>query len=71
MAIDNTFLFSFAEDLQPFLIEKLELGTRAGSARCAAYLTEDVATAAQREELSNKKKRLENIQSEISNFGLA
>ena len=71
MAIDNTFLFSFAEDLQPFLIEKLGLGTSTGSTRCALYLAEDVAIAAEREELSNKKKRLENIQSEISNFGLA
>lgn len=70
MAIDNTFLFGFADSLQPFLIEKLGLASASGASRCAAYLAEDVDIVAEREELATKKRRLDAIQAEIYNFGV-
>lgn len=70
MTIDNEFLFAFAQSLQPFLIEKLGLGSPTASARCAAYLAEDPVVVAEREELTGRKKRLEAVQVELYNFGL-
>ncbi len=70
MAIDRSFLKTFAESLQEFLIEKLGLGTPNAKVRCASYLAEDAGTATTREELKAKKKRLEDVQEQLFNFGL-
>lgn len=71
MAVDHTFLFSFATSLQAFLNEKLELGTANAASRCETYLSEDPNIVAEREELVSKKKRLESIQNELFNFGIS
>ncbi|KAK7676574.1 hypothetical protein QCA50_020450 [Cerrena zonata] len=70
MTIDHTFLFSFSELLQSFLIEKLALGTADSASRCAKYLSEDPGVVAEREELLSKKKRLDSIRTELVNFGV-
>lgn len=70
LAIDHEFLYSFAEDLQDFLIEKLGLGSKDAAEKCAAYLAEDPHIVATREELLSRKRRLEKVQEQLLNFGL-
>lgn len=71
MAIDHEFLFAFAEAIQSFLIKKLNLASSDGASRCASYLAEDESIIATRRDLTDKKKRLETIQTELLTFGLA
>ena len=71
MAIDDKFLAVFRDRLQDFLLEKLGIGGPNSTARCAGYLAEDPTVVAEREELTSKKNRLEAVQSELLNFGLA
>ncbi|KAF7800172.1 hypothetical protein EIP86_011419 [Pleurotus ostreatoroseus] len=68
MMIDGQFLFAVAESAQGFLIEKLGLGTHKAAVRCAGYLAEDPTIVVRRDELSRKKARLEQVQSELDNF---
>lgn len=68
--IDLKLVKAVAKTMQPFLIEKLGLGTVSGSARCAAYLAEDPNIVARREELVARKRRLESVDTELCNFGL-
>ncbi|KAH8092249.1 P-loop containing nucleoside triphosphate hydrolase protein [Cristinia sonorae] len=70
MTIDNMFLFAFARELQPCLIEKLGLGSFSSAARCASYLAEDPNVVHERDELLARKKRLESVQIELFNAGL-
>ncbi|KAI0791138.1 P-loop containing nucleoside triphosphate hydrolase protein [Abortiporus biennis] len=70
MNIDNWFLFPFADELQGFLIAKLGLGASNATSRCSAFLTEDPNIVAERDDLINRKKRLESVQQELYNFGL-
>ncbi|EMD31064.1 hypothetical protein CERSUDRAFT_60537 [Gelatoporia subvermispora B] len=70
LSIDHTFLYTFAEALQPYLIERLGIGSQNAAARCQAYISEDPHVIAQREELMGRKKRLESVQTELFNFGL-
>ena len=70
MTIDRAFLFGFADALREFLVTRLALGTPGAATACAAYLAEDPHVVAQRDELTVKRKRLENVQKELDNFGL-
>ncbi|KAL0952898.1 hypothetical protein HGRIS_007116 [Hohenbuehelia grisea] len=54
--IDQEFVMAVAENLQPYLIEKLGLGDPEAAVRCATLLVEDVNTFAPREELIARKK---------------
>jgi len=65
MAIDSEFLFSFADDVQSYLVKKLGLVAPDSAVRCQTYLAEDPAIASSREELNSRKKRLEAIQKEL------
>ena len=57
-------------ELQRLLYERLGLGTANSAARCSAYIAEDPTIVAMRDELLAKKKRLENVQKALFNFGL-
>ena len=70
MLIDMTFLFSFADTIQGFLVEKLGLGTEKSAGRCALYLAEDPVIVLRREELTRKKERLGRVQKDLDNFDL-
>ena len=70
LAIDHLFMYTLVEELQAFLIARLELGTPSAPARCAAFLAEPANVVAQREELMGRKTRLESVQTELFNFGL-
>ncbi|KAH8092248.1 P-loop containing nucleoside triphosphate hydrolase protein [Cristinia sonorae] len=70
MTIDSMLLFAFARELQPWLIEKLGLGSSTSGARCASYLAEDPTIVHERDELMARKKRLESVQMELFNAGL-
>ncbi|EPQ51165.1 hypothetical protein GLOTRDRAFT_141261 [Gloeophyllum trabeum ATCC 11539] len=70
LMIDHKFVRAIAKDLQSSLISQLGLGTANASTRCATYLAEDPHVVARREELIARKKRLEGVTKELSNFGL-
>ncbi|KAI0743151.1 P-loop containing nucleoside triphosphate hydrolase protein [Daedaleopsis nitida] len=70
LSIDHHFLYAFVKGLQQTLFERLGLGTPTSAARCSAYIAEDPTVAALRDELMSKKKRLENVQRALYNFGL-
>ncbi len=55
-------------ELPLHLIGKLGLGSAEGNKTCAKYLTEDPEVAAKREELVARKKRLERVIQELSQF---
>ncbi|PBK80191.1 hypothetical protein ARMGADRAFT_1003277 [Armillaria gallica] len=67
--IDLKFVKAVGKALQPFLIEKFELGSNEANVKCAKYLAEDPVVTAEREELDAKKKRLEKVQEELYRFG--
>ncbi|KAL1943454.1 hypothetical protein VTO73DRAFT_4529 [Trametes versicolor] len=69
--IDEHLLFSLAAVLgEGVLIERLGLGAEDTKARCAKYLEESADVAALREELRAKKKRLDDAQKALYEFGL-
>ncbi|KAL0952897.1 hypothetical protein HGRIS_007115 [Hohenbuehelia grisea] len=68
--IDLRFVKAIAEDIQTFLIRKLALGTEEAAARCKAYLAEDPAVVAQRDELTGRVKRLETVIATLKQGGL-
>jgi len=68
--IDLQFVRAVAKELLPFLMKKFELGTANGAARCGMYLAEDESLVAKRDELTARKKRLDNVAAELYNFGL-
>ncbi|KAI0820111.1 P-loop containing nucleoside triphosphate hydrolase protein [Trametes gibbosa] len=70
LTIDHHFLYAFAEKLHERLFERLGLGAHNAAARCSAYIAEDPTIVAARDELLAKKKRLENVQRALFNFGL-
>ncbi|KAI0746433.1 P-loop containing nucleoside triphosphate hydrolase protein [Daedaleopsis nitida] len=70
LAIDESYLYTFARTLQEVLYEKLGLGSAHANARCSAYIAESPQVAAAREELTTKKRRLENVHKALLNFGL-
>lgn len=70
MAIDYYFLYAFEEQLHERLFERLGLGAANAAVRCSAYIAEDPSVVAARDELMGKKKRLENVQRALYNFGL-
>ncbi|KAI0659429.1 hypothetical protein C8Q70DRAFT_933379 [Cubamyces menziesii] len=70
VAIDHSFLSTFSERLRERLFERLELGGANASERCSGYIAEAPGIVAQRDELVSKKKRLENVQQALFNFGL-
>ncbi|KAI0673303.1 P-loop containing nucleoside triphosphate hydrolase protein [Trametes maxima] len=70
LTIDHNFLYAFAGKLHERLFERLGLGAANAAARCAAYVEEDRAIVALRDELTSKKRRLENVQRALYNFGL-
>ena len=70
LAIDHSFLYAFSERLRERLFERLGLGGANASERCTGYIAEDPGIVAQRDELTSKKKRLENVQRALFNFGL-
>ncbi|TFK84004.1 hypothetical protein K466DRAFT_239334 [Polyporus arcularius HHB13444] len=70
LSIDQHFLYTLAEGLQPVLLEKLGVGTSTADARCASYIAEEPGVVTLRSELLSKKKRLESVQKALFNFGL-
>ncbi|KAI0324482.1 hypothetical protein GY45DRAFT_1393054 [Cubamyces sp. BRFM 1775] len=70
LAIDHSFLYAFHERLRERLFERLGLGGPNASERCTGYIAEDPGVVAQHDELTSKKKRLENVQRALYNFGL-
>ncbi|KAI9058586.1 hypothetical protein FKP32DRAFT_1581292 [Trametes sanguinea] len=70
LTIDHHFLYAFAAALHERLFERLGLGAANAQARCSAYVAEDPTVVATRDELMAKKKRLENVQRALYNFGL-
>ncbi|KAI0363541.1 hypothetical protein BV20DRAFT_958073 [Pilatotrama ljubarskyi] len=67
--IDRKLLYALADRLQAVLIEKLGLGSAKADARCTAYIAEDAHVVATRTELLAKKKKLEEVQRALFNFG--
>lgn len=70
LAIDHDFIYSFAEELQDRLVEKLGLVSNDARDRCSAYLAEDPHVVAIREELTARRRRLEKVQEELLNYGI-
>ena len=70
LSIDHHFLYAFASELPHELFARLGLGTANAAARCGSYIAEDPAIVATRDELLAKKKRLENVQRALYDFGL-
>ncbi|KAI0706855.1 P-loop containing nucleoside triphosphate hydrolase protein [Cerioporus squamosus] len=70
LSIDHHFLYAFVKQLQQLLFERLGLGTARSAERCAEYIAEEPNMVASRDELLTKKKRLENVQRALFNFGL-
>jgi hypothetical protein len=68
--IDYHFVRRVAKELQSHLLKRFELGTAAASGRCAAYLAEDPAVVAKRNELSARQNRLVDVQLKLDNFGM-
>ncbi|KAI0350447.1 hypothetical protein OH77DRAFT_1430922 [Trametes cingulata] len=68
--IDRKLLYALADGMQGVLIEKLGLGSAKADARCVAYIAEDPNVVASRTELLAKKKKLEEVQRALFNFGL-
>ncbi|KAF9021368.1 hypothetical protein BDZ89DRAFT_1071439 [Hymenopellis radicata] len=66
--IDIQFVKAVGRELPSHLIGKLGLGSTEGNKTCAKYLTEDPEVAARREELVARKKRLEKVIQELSQF---
>ena len=70
LSIDHHFLYAFAKQLQQQLFERLGLGTTRSAQQCSDYIAEDPNIVAMRDELLTKKRRLENVQRALFNFGL-
>ncbi|KAI9058588.1 hypothetical protein FKP32DRAFT_1761416 [Trametes sanguinea] len=70
LMIDHNYMYAFAAKLHQSLFEGLGLGADNVSARCRSYIAEDPSIVTSREELMSKKKRLENVQKALFNFGL-
>ncbi|KAI0363545.1 hypothetical protein BV20DRAFT_1031177 [Pilatotrama ljubarskyi] len=70
LTIDHNFLYAFAKQLHERLFERLGLGVANAAQRCSAYIAEDPTVVAARDELLSKKRRLENVQRALFNFGL-
>ena len=70
LAVDHELLYSFADDVQPYLIKELGLSKEGASAICLAYLAEDPSVVSEREELLIKEKRLLDVQAQLRNFGV-
>lgn len=51
-------------------MQKFELGTANGAARCGMYLAEDPGLVTKRDELTARKRRLDSVAAELYNFGL-
>lgn len=69
--IDLVFLKALSENLMPFLISKLALGTADSNTRCTMYLAEDPVLVARRRELKARKERLEEVQMALQSFGIS
>ncbi|KAI0350450.1 hypothetical protein OH77DRAFT_1068510 [Trametes cingulata] len=67
--IDLKLLYTLADRMQGVLIEKLGLGSAKADERCAAYIAEDPHVVASRTELLAKKKKLEEVQRALFDFG--
>ncbi|KAI0696227.1 P-loop containing nucleoside triphosphate hydrolase protein [Cerioporus squamosus] len=70
LSIDQHFLYTLAEGLQPVLLDKLGVGSSTADARCTSYIAEEPGVVSLRSELLSKKKRLESVQKALFNFGL-
>ena len=70
LTIDHHFLYAFADTIRARLFERLGLGTPTAHQRCVAYVAEDPAIVATRDELLAKKKRLENVRQALFTFGM-
>ena len=70
LTIDYHFLFKFSDAIRTRLFERLGLGAPNAPTRCAAYMAEDPAVVAERDELLSKKKRLENVRQALWTFGM-
>ncbi|KAI0698693.1 P-loop containing nucleoside triphosphate hydrolase protein [Earliella scabrosa] len=70
LSIDHHFLYAFADALPHELFTRLGLGAANAAARCDSYIAEDPTIVATRDELLAKKKRLENVQRALYDFGL-
>jgi hypothetical protein len=68
--IDLKFLKALARDMQFFLISQMELGSASAAIRITRLLAEDPDTIARREELTERRKRLENVGAELTKYGL-
>ncbi|KAI0820101.1 P-loop containing nucleoside triphosphate hydrolase protein [Trametes gibbosa] len=69
-AIDEHLLYALSRTLHDTLVEALGLAGGDAAARCARYLAEDPDVAAHREELLERKKRLDKVHKELYEFGL-
>lgn len=54
-----------ARDIQPFLLDRLMLGSTDAARRCERYFAEDPAVVARRQELVARKATLENVKAEL------
>ncbi|KAI0759256.1 P-loop containing nucleoside triphosphate hydrolase protein [Trametes elegans] len=70
LTIDHNLLYAFSTRLHERLFERLGLGTANAAERCKGYVAEDPTVVATRDELMSKKRRLENVQRALYNFGL-
>jgi hypothetical protein len=68
--IDLKFLKALTKDMQSFLISKMELGSAGVAVRNARFLAEDPSMIARREELTERRKRLEHVAAEFGKYGL-
>jgi hypothetical protein len=68
--IDLKFVRAVAQELQPWLISKFELGTANANNGCQKYLAEDPGVVTRRTELISQKTRLESVEKELFRFGL-
>jgi ferric-dicitrate binding protein FerR (iron transport regulator) len=67
--IDLVFLKSLTEKMQPFLISKMELGSASAADSNAKLLAEDPEMVAWRDELTERRKRLESVVAELKKYG--
>ncbi|TFK69298.1 hypothetical protein BDN72DRAFT_768086 [Pluteus cervinus] len=70
MLIDLKFVRAVAEDMQKFLVEKLDLGGEGTRGRCMEYLQQDPGVNQRREELEAKMKRMKSAQDELQRLKL-
>ncbi|TFY83071.1 hypothetical protein EWM64_g941 [Hericium alpestre] len=68
--IDLVFLKGVQNDIQNFLLEKIQIGGKDGRDLCARYLAEDPDVVARRDEIMARQETLEKVKAELYSFGI-